>query len=299
MLEDLNYHHLRYFWTVAREGSIARACAVLHVAQPTISGQLRELEKSIGEPLFARAGRGLKLTETGRLVAGYCDEIFAMGRQLHQALSGGQVGPTRITIGISDQVPKVIVVHLLAPALRLVPAVHLTCLEGRTDRLLADLAAHQLDLVLSDTPLAKESRVKAYNHLLVESQQSVFIAADHPDRERYSRNFPACLDDAPMVLPTEDVVIRRSFDDWCAERGLRPRHTVVCQDSTLSKAFGSKGAGLFLGPSVISEDICTMWRAVEVGRIAAVKERFYAISVERRLTHPAVVAIQQAARRKV
>ncbi len=299
MLQELNYHHLRYFWTVAREGSIAKACQVLHVAQPTISGQLRELEKVIGEPLFNRAGRGLKLTDTGRLVAGYCDEIFALGRELGEALQGARGGTiSRITVGICDQLPKLMVCHLLSPALRMPSPTRITCVEGSTPRLLADLAAHQLDLVLSDTPLAKDSAVKAYNHLLQESQQSVFISAAHPERERFAGNFPAALDGAPFVLPTEDVPIRKAFDEWCAERSIRPTIVVSCQDSALAKAFGAAGVGLFLGPSILSEEVCRMWRAVEVGRIAAVKERYYAISVERRLTHPAVVAIQQAARRR-
>jgi LysR family transcriptional activator of nhaA len=295
---DLNFHHLKYFWTVAREGSIAKACFVLHVAQPTISGQLRELEKAVGEPLFTRAGRGLKLTDTGRMIASYCDEIFALGRELSDALDGKQEGSaSRITVGISDQVPKIISCLLLSPALKAPHQARLTCLEGKTERLLADLATHQLDLVLSDTPLAKDSAVKAYNHLLMESTEAVFIAADHPEKARIVSGFPETLDGAPFILPAEDTDIRRAFDAWCAERNIRPNPVVTCQDSTLSKAFGAMSAGLYLGPANISEEICRMWGSVEVGRINTIKERFYAISVERRLTHPAVVAIQQAARR--
>lgn len=299
MHEDLNYHHLRYFWVVASEGSIAKACGVLHVSQPTISGQLRELEKSIGEPLFERAGRNLRLTQTGRMVKGYCDELFAIGRELGNALAGDRSGRVeRLTVGISDSLPKLIAYRLLEPALRLAEPVRLECSEDRPERLLAELATHQLDLVLSDAPVGADIRVKAYNHLLGESPLAIFAPAAVATLAACKNGFPQSLHHAPILLPTTSSAIRNALDGWFAERSITPRIVAECQDSALLKAFGQAGLGLFPGPAVISEEICRMYQAVEVGRIASVKERFYAISVERRLTHPAIVAISQAARKQ-
>ncbi len=297
--EDLNYHHLRYFWVVACEGSIAKACGVLHVSQPTISGQLRELEKSVGEPLFERVGRNLRLTQTGRLVKGYCDELFAIGRELGEALAGDRQHRTeRITVGISDSLPKLVAYHLLAPALTIAEPVRLECVEGSPERLLADLATHQLDLVLSDAPVGPEIRVKAYSHLLGESSQAIFAPAGTPALTGLKADFPQSLHQAPMLLPTATSAIRAGLDAWFRERSLEPQVLAEFQDSALLKAFGQAGIGIFPGPAVISDEICRMYQAVEIGRIAGVKERFYAISVERRLTHPAVVAISRAARKQ-
>lgn len=299
MREDLNYHHLRYFWVVANEGTIAKACGVLHVSQPTISGQLRELEKTVGEPLFERAGRNLRLTQTGRMVKGYCDEMFAIGRELGEALAGDRSGRVeRLTIGVSDSLPKLIAYRLLAPAFTLPEPVRLECLEDRPERLYAELATHQLDLVLSDAPVGPEIRIKAYNHLLGESPIAIFAPGNVPALIALRKDFPQSLHHAPMLVPTASSAIRKALDGWLNERSIVPTIVAECQDSALLKSFGQAGIGLFPGPAVISEEICRMYQAVEIGRIASVKERFYAISVERRLTHPAIVAISQAARKQ-
>ncbi len=299
MADDLNYHHLKYFWVVACEGSIAKACGVLHLSQPTISGQIRELEKSIGDPLFERAGRNLRLTQTGRLVKGYCDELFAVGRELHTALAGDRSGRVeRVVVGIADSLSKLIAYRLLAPALTLAEPVRLECIEGRPERLLAELATHQIDVVLSDAPVGPEIRVKAYNHLLAECPLAIFAAANAPALTALKSGFPQSLHQAPILLPLGNAAIRQELDGWLGERELVPRIVAECQDSALLKSFGQAAVGLFPGPAVISEEICRMYQAVEIGRIASVKQRFYAISVERRLTHPAVVAISQAAKKQ-
>ena len=294
---DLNYHHLRYFWVVAREGTIAKACGILHVSQPTISGQLRELEKAVGEPLFERTGRTLRLTQTGRLVKGYCDELFAIGRELSEALAGDRSGRTeRIAVGISDSLSKLIAYRLLSPALTLPEPVRLECIEDRPERLLAELATHQLDLVLSDAPVGPEIRVNAYNHLLAESVIGIYAPAGVLALTSLKQGFPKSLDQQPFLLPTRASATRDGIDAWLGERGVTPKIMAECQDSALMKAFGQAGVGLFPGPAIIGDEICRMYNAVEIGRINSVKERYYAISVERRLTHPAVVAISRAAK---
>jgi len=299
MLDELNYHHLKYFWTVACEGTIAKACHVLHVSQPTISGQLRDLEQSIGEPLFERTGRTLRLTQTGRLVKGYCDDIFSVGRELHAALAGDRTGRVeRVVVGISDSLSKLIAYRLLAPALQLSEPVRLECVEGSPERLLADLATHQVDVVLSDAPMGPEVRVKAYNHLLAECPLAIFAPVAVAALSNLKNGFPESLNQAPMLLPGPNSAVRVLLDGWMQERDLTPRIVAECHDSALLKAFGHAGAGIFPGPSLISDEICRMYHAVEIGRIASIKEKFYAISVERRLTHPAVVAISQAAKRQ-
>ena len=296
---DLNYHHLRYFWVVAREGSIAKACGVLHVSQPTISGQLRELEKSVGEPLFERAGRNLRLTQTGRLVKGYCDELFAIGNDLSAALAGDRTGRVaRVAVGISDSLSKLIAHRLLSPALTLPEPVRLELTEDRPERLFAELATHQLDVVLSDHPIGPEIRVKAYNHLLVESPIAFFASADAPALAGLAKDFPASLHHRPVLLPTRSSAVRDGIDAWLRERDVAPTIVAECQDSAMLAAFGQAGVGVFPGPALIADEIARMYGAVEIGRINTVKERVYAISIERRLTHPAVVAISQAAKRR-
>lgn len=296
MDRELNYHHLRYFWTVAREGSIAKACAVLHVSQSTISGQLRELEKTLGEPVFSRAGRYLRMTATGRMIKEHCDGIFALGNELQQALGGKGGQRNRITIGIADSLSKLMVYRLLAPALQLADPPRLECSEDRPERLAADLATNQIDLVLSDAPLAPGLRIRAYSHLLVESPLAIFAPAAVPALVRCRTGFPGSLHDAPLLMPTASAQ-RTALDGWLAEAGVTPRIVAECQDGALLKAFGQAGVGLFPGAAVISAEICRMYQAVEIGRIASVQERIYAITLERRLTDPAILAISRAAKR--
>jgi LysR family transcriptional regulator, transcriptional activator of nhaA len=295
VMEWLNYHHLLYFWTVARQGSIARACEPLHLSQPTISAQLRALEKALGVKLFERHGRGMVLTETGRLVYRYADEIFNVGRELQDTLKGRAVGlPLRLAVGVVDAMPKRVAYHLLEPALRLAEPIRLNCSEGKPEALLAELALHNLELVLSDAPLAVGAKVRAFSHQLGEC--GVSILGTPALAEAHRGPFPASLDGAPMLLPTDNTTLRRSLDHWLDVQGLRPVVIGEFEDSALLKAFGQAGAGLFAVPTVIEEEVQRQYGVVAVGRSEAVRERFYAITAERRLRHPAVVAISEAAR---
>src|SRR3990172_12249937 len=289
-MEWLNYNHLLYFWVVAKEGSIARATRELRLAQPTISGQIHRLEEVLGEKLFARKGRNLELTEIGRVVFRYAEEIFALGRELQDTLKGAPVGrPLTLVVGVADVVPKLIARRLLEPALKVSEPVHLVCREDKPDRLLAELAVHELDIVLADAPVSPSLRVRAFNHLLGECDV-VFLAAPNL-AATHRRGFPRSLDGAPLLLPTENTALRRSLDQWFTTHDIRPRVVGEFEDSALLKEFGQTGLGIFPAPSVIVDEVRGQYRVRLVGRLEEVRERFYAISVERKLKHPAVVAI--------
>jgi LysR family transcriptional activator of nhaA len=298
-VEWLNYHHLLYFWTVAREGSIARACERLHLAQPTISAQIRALEKSLGEPLFERSGRRLVLTEVGRLVYRYADEIFTLGRELRDTIKGRPVGgrPLRLRVGVADALPKQVAYRLLEPALRLDEPLQIICFEGKPDSLLADLALHALDIVLSDTPLGPGAKVRAFSHQLGEC--GVTVMGTPAVIQRLQGEFPASLNDAPMLLPTDNTTLRRSLEQWFDGLGLRPRIVAEFEDTALLKVFGQAGLGLFVIPSVVEAEVRQQYQVEVVGRTEAIRERFYAISIERKLKHPAVLAISEVARREL
>lgn len=297
-MEWLNYHHLRYFWAVAREGSVTRASEKLHISQPTVSAQVRELEEAFGEKLFARTGRSLALTEVGRVVFRYADEIFSLGGELLDAVRGRPTGrPARLAVGLANVVPKLIAYRLLEPALRLPEPVLVECVEDKPERLLAALAVHALDVVISDAPVGPAVNVRAYNHLLGECPVAVFGSAALAAAHR--RGFPASLEGAPFLLPTQGTTLRRSLDQWFEEQGLRPRVAGEFEDSALAKVFGQAGRGLFAAPLAIEAEVRRQYGVRRVGTIGAVKERFYAISVERRLKHPAVLAISEAAREKL
>jgi len=291
----LNYHHLLYFWVVAREGSIARACERLHLAQPTISSQLRKLEKSIGEKLFKRVGRNLVLTETGQLVLRYADEIFSVGRELTDVLQGRPAGsPLRFLVGVADVLPKLIAYRLLEPALHIAEPIRVVCDEAKVDHLLTELAAHRLDIVLSDSPISPTVNVRAYSHLLGECGVCVFGATALA--RKLSPGFPKSLDGAPLLAPKENTALRRSLDYWFEREDIRPVTVGEFADSALLKAFGQAGVGVFAAPSAIESEICRQYRVRRIGELPDVSERYYAISVERKLKHPAVVAISEAAR---
>ncbi|MBK6690249.1 MAG: transcriptional activator NhaR [Deltaproteobacteria bacterium] len=294
-MEWLNYHHLLYFWAVAKHGSVARASQELKLAQPTLSGQVRSLERSLGEKLFKRAGRGLALTEAGTLVFGYADEIFGLGRELTDTLKGRPSGrPQRLSVGISDVLPKLVTQRLLEPALRLDPPTQLVCREDKTERLLAELSLHSYDLVLADSPVTGSVRVRAFNHLLGECSVTAFGTKTLAERHR--RGFPRSLDGAPVLLPTDNTLLRRSLDQWIETQNIRPRVVAEFEDSALLKVFGQKGEGIFFAPTVIEEEIRRQYEVVPLGRVPEVRERFYAITVERRIKHPAALAICEAAR---
>ncbi len=294
-MEWLNYHHLLYFWTVVREGSISKAAVHLRLAQPTVSAQVRQFEHALGETLLERRGRQVAVTEVGRLVFRYADEIFSLGRELQETLKGRPTGRVpRLRVGVANSVPKLIVYRMLQPAAEGQTPMHLVCHEGQPDDLLAQLAAHTLDVVISDMPAPPDSRVKVFSHLLGESATSFFAAPALARRLR--RGFPASLQQAPMLLPTATTALRRSLEQWFESVGIAPAIDGEFEDSALLKAFGESGRAAFPAPSVIANEVCRHYRVALIGRADAVRERYYALSAERRVTHPGVVALSAAAR---
>jgi LysR family transcriptional activator of nhaA len=294
-MDWLNYHHLLYFWVVAREGSIARASEQLHLAQPTISGQIRSLEESFGQKLFARSGRGLVLTEFGRMVYQHADEIFKLGQELTEAVKGRPSGrPLRFNVGVADVMPKLVAYRLLEPALRIDEPVKIVCREDKPDRLLADLALHALDIVLADAPIGAGIKVKAFNHLLAECGVAFFAAKDRA--AQFRKRFPKSLDGAPMLLPSEGTTMRRSLEQWFATNLIRPNIVGEFDDSALLKAFGQAGVGVFPAATIVADEVVRQFGVRKIGEVPTIRERFYAISAERKLKHPAVVAISETAR---
>ncbi len=296
-MEWLNYHHLQYFWVVAREGSVTKAAATLRLGQPTISAQLRSLEERLGEKLFRRAGRNLVLTEAGRDVLRYADEIFALGRELLDSVQGRRKGTIRFAVGIADVLPKLVAYRLLQPALALPESIRMICREDKAERLLAALAAHTLDLVLTDKPPAPGLAIKVFTHVLGEC--GVSFCASTKLARLHRRGFPRSLDAAPLLLPTDNTALRAALDRWFEEQNIRPHVVAECEDSALLKAFGQGGKGIFPVPTVSEDDVRKQYGVEVLGRVDAVRERFYAISLERRLRHPAVVAITAGAREKL
>jgi LysR family transcriptional activator of nhaA len=294
----LNYHHLLYFWTVVREGSISAAARKLRVSQPTVSEQLKLLEGSLELELFTRSGGKLALTESGAHVYRYADEIFTLGHELQDSLRGLHTPRTpRLVVGVADVVPKLIASRLLEPALKLKEEVRIVCHEDKQDRLLAELAIHTLDVVLTDAPVAPYSNVRAYSHLLGECGVTLFARKEQAERLR--RHFPKSLEGMPFLLPAENTSLRRGLGRWMDEQKLRPKIRGEFQDSALLKAFGHLGAGVFPGPTAIESEIRAQYGVEVVGRLDDVRERFYAITVDRKLRHPAVQAIYRTAREEL
>lgn len=294
----LNFKHLRYFWMVAKTGSIARAAEQLHLTPHAISGQLREFEATLGVELFRRVGRNLETTDVGRSIVSYAEEIFTVADELQEVLRGQQTKKSLpFRVGIADSVSKSVAYRLVDPALGLDEPVRLICREGRLATLLADLSIHRLDLIIADRPMPTNLNVRGYSHLLGESSLTVF--GTRALAKKLSGNFPDLLDNAPFLLPGEDVAVRPSLLQWLDAKGLRPRIVGEFDDSALMKSFGQAGAGLFVAPTAIAAHVCEQYKVAEIGRIDSVVEHLYAITTERRLTHPAIVAISKAARRDV
>lgn len=294
-MEWLNYHHLYYFWMVAKEGSIAAAAERLRLAKATLSAQVRMLEAALGQALFERQGRRLVLTEAGRIALHHADDVFATGRRLVDEVRsrGKQV---RLIVGVADVLPKPIVRRLLDPALHITPPARLVCREDRpVEDFVAELAAHMVDVVLSDAPLVPSTRTAAHAHLLGECGTSLFIARSILGGLR--RGFPRSLQRAPWLLPGASSGLRLGLERWMSDHSIAPHVVGEFDDSALLNTFGQDGAGVFAGPSVIADDICRRYDVAVVGEVPEIRQRFYAITQQRRLAHPAVRAICEAARR--
>ncbi|MDX2008565.1 MAG: transcriptional activator NhaR [Myxococcaceae bacterium] len=294
----LNYHHLLYFWTVARTGTIANASRELHLSQPTISTQLKTLEDALGQKLFQRAGRRLVLTDVGRTAYRYADEIFRLGRELQESITRGPMSrQVRFAVGVADVVPKLVAERLLEPAFTAVPDLQLEVHEGGLNSLLARLALHELDVVLSDSPAPNDVKVRAFSHKLGESGLSFF--AKGTQATALKKNFPQTLDTAPMLLPQSGSSSRISLDQWFEKKGVRPRVVGEFDDSALMKVFGASGRGVFASPTTIEAEVIRQFEMQVVGRTEEITQAYYAISVERRLRHPAVVAVAESARKEL
>jgi len=294
-MDWLNYNHLFYFWNVARHGSIAKACENLHLTQPTISAQIRLLEDVLGEKLFTRVGRGLALTEAGEMTYRYAEEIFQLGNEMLDTLKGRPSDkPVRFKVGVADVFPKVLAYRLIEPALGSATSMHTTCIEGKPAELLARLAIHEVDLVLSDSPIPPDIRVRGFNHFLGECGVSVLGADSFVGRSPIEN--PDDLNRLPWLLPTPNTVLRRSLDLWFESRGWHPEIVGEFEDSALLKIFGQAGHGVFPVPEVIRDHVQTTYGVSFLTNLEDVRETFYAISLERKVKHPGVVAIAETAR---
>ncbi len=297
-MQWLNFHHLLYFWTVAREGSVAAASRSLNLTQPTISNQIRTLERVMKTPLFDRIGRKLVLSQAGKIVFRYADDIFTTGRELSDMLAGGLVGrPVQFRAGIVDTLPKLVAYHFLAPVLSLPEPVRLLCFEGTAQDLLSKLAMHELDVVLADAPLSTRLGLRAYDHHL--GRSSVSVLGIKPLAARYRRQFPKSLNGAPFLLPMAGSALRRSLEKYFDAQNLRPRIVGEFADSALLKAFGEKGAGLFAVPSLVEADVRGRNGIQLVGRVESITEEFYVVSMECKVRHPGVEAITRSARQEL
>ena len=294
-MEWLNYHHLFYFWTVVKAGSIQKAGEELRVSSPAISTQLRLLEERLGEKLLARSGRRLVLTDMGKTVFRYAEDIFSLGRELLDVVKSRPVGrPLRLDVGVVDVMPKIVAQTLLEPALRIREPVHIVCREASSDQLLARLATHELDVVLSDSPIDPTLKIRAYGHLLGDC--GVTFVAGGKSAVRYRGKFPQSLDGAPMFLPTDNTALRRNLDFWFESNGIRPTILGEFEDYALLRAFGESGTGVFPMPSVVQKQVQRQKGLIAVGVTNQVRTHFYAITAERKLQHPAVLAIRDAAK---
>jgi LysR family transcriptional activator of nhaA len=295
-MEWLNYHHLLYFWTVAREGSVTRAAAALNVTQPAISRQLQQLEQNFGHELFVRSGRRLVLTDSGKVALEYAEEIFSLGKELGDVMKGrSPASRHRFSVGLTDAVPKLVAHQLLEPAFAPSLRLRVTVTEDEPSRLLAALAVHELDLVITDAPFSRGTRSKVSQHLLAESGTSFFAEAALARSLRH--RFPHSLSGGALMLPSERSELRRAIDHWLESNELRPAITGEFDDSALMNAVASEAQAVFPGPTVIEEEICRQYGVAVAGRVDELRERYYALSPDRRLKHPAVLAITSAAQR--
>lgn len=298
-MDWLNYHHLLYFWVVAREGTVTQAAKVLRLAHPTISGQIHRLEDVLGEKLFVRKGRRLALTEQGRVAFRYADEIFSLGQELTDTLKGRGTGrPLKLVVGVSDVLAKSIVHLMLKPVFELEQPVSVVCRENRSvDAFMGELATHAVDVVLSDAPAGPGTSVRTYSHELGDCGTAFFAAPRLAKAMR--KSFPRSLDGATALLPGVDSTFRRALKDWFETRKLAPRVVAELDDTALAMVFSEAGLGFVAAPDVLERELCSRYGVQVIGRAKEVRQRFYAISIERKIGHPAVAAICEAARSRL
>ena len=292
----MNFKHLYYFWAAAKAGGIVRAGEQLHVTPQTLSTQIKLLESRLGCRLFRKSGRRLELTEEGRTALRHAEQIFTLGAELEAALQSTRGGQRSVEfrVGIADSVPKAIAYRLIEPALAVPAHVRLICHEGTLEDLLAQMSVHRLDLVIADEAMSKQTSVKAFNHALGTTAMSFFAA---PALKRALKgSFPKCLDGAPMLIQGASSAMRQRLDVWLAEHGVRPRLIGEFDDAALMKAFGAEGRGVFMSPTVLEAETCSQYGVKMIGKTSELVEEFFAISVERRLSHPCVIAITDKAR---
>jgi LysR family transcriptional activator of nhaA len=297
-MASLNYKHLHYFWVVAKSGSIVKACEQLHLTPQTISGQLSLFEDVIGEKLFNRNGRRLVLTDRGQVVLSYAEEIFSRGQELQDMLSQKKPGrQLQFRVGVSDAVPKIVAYRLIEPAIRSQESLRIVCREGKATSLLGELAVHRLDIVIANNPMPLSIDVRAFNHLLGECGVTFFAKPELASRHK--GEFPARLNNAPILIPSDDIALRPKLMRWFEDHHIKPNIVGEFDDSALMKAFGQAGVGVFVAPSSIAEQLEQECGVVRIGSTNEIIEKFYAISVERKLSHPAVLAISEAARQEL
>jgi len=304
----INYKHLHYFWMVAKEGGIARASERLHLTPQTISGQLSVFEENLGEALFTRVGRNLEITETGRQVMSYANEIFSLGGELEEMVRNLPASrPLQFIVGVSDVVPKSIACRILAPALQLPDSVRIICREGSIDSLLGELGSHKVDLVIADGPIPHGVNVRGFNHLLGDSGTSFFATSELADslfdngkiKNKAINNkygFPQSLNGAPFLLPGLTTLVRSHLAQWFDELHIHPRIVGEFDDSALMKSFGQTGSGIFIAPTAIAEEVEKQYGVITIGQTDEIRAKFYAISVERKISHPAILEITKTAR---
>jgi LysR family transcriptional activator of nhaA len=297
-MRHLNYNHLLYFWMVAREGSINKASEILHITPQTISGQIKSLEDTVGAPLFNRSGRNLILSEAGHMIWPYANEIFLLGEDLARNVKGKNMQPSsHLNVGLVNSIPKLIAFRILSISFDKNTDIRLVTQEGTLDNLLADLALHKLDLVLSDRPHTPGINIKVFNHLLGTS--NIAFYSKKATAKSYIKSFPDSLNDAPMLLPSQANPLRRDLEDWFEKNDITPNIVAEIDDSALLKVFGESGLGIFPAPVVMADNILKMYNAKPIGSIDEIDESYYAISAERRLKHPSVVEITKYARDKI
>lgn len=295
----MNYKHLLYFWVTAKAGGVMRAGEQLHTTPQTLSGQIKLLEDWLGRKLFKKTGRNLELTEDGRLALGYADQIFNLGAELEAAVRGAREGKKvlEFSVGVADSVTKSVAYRLLEPALTVGEHVRLICVEGKFPDLLAQLALNRLDLVIADEPMSRRLSVRAFNHPLGGSTMSFFCTAKL--KAQLEGKFPQCLNGQPMLIQGAQASVRQQLEGWFTRHGVQPRIVGEFDDGALMNAFGRKGRGVFMAPSAMEADIIQQFGVEVIGRSEELREEFYAVSVEQRITHPCVVAITDAARGKL